>query len=117
MFYHNFCSLGEEGLSLKENYRHSILMNALFKIDQLFTLTRLRKIIVALCAGLFILLLATGCTPADTSASTQMAPPEATAADVKRAKDNLSDTAVDENKLSRQRPVPNQTSGNRPSVQ
>ena len=78
-------------------------MNSLSHAAELFSLERLRRFAIMLAATLILLVSATACSPADTAA-TSMDVPEATAANVERARDNLSNQAVNENKLSRQNP-------------
>lgn len=60
----------------------------------------MRRIAVVFVAGL-TLMVATACSPADTTALNPNVP-EATEAAVERAQSNLSDQAVDEDVLSRQ---------------
>ena len=72
-------------------------------VSQPTTLSRLRRLVIFLVAGLLAMLMMTACTPADTTAS-QMGVPEATPADVERAQSNLSEKTVDEDVLSQQGP-------------
>lgn len=80
-------------------------MNNLLFINEVFTLARLRRVVFVLTAGLFLLLMTTACSPADSMADASgMDVPEATPEAVNQARNNLSDKAVDENALSRQSP-------------
>lgn len=76
-------------------------MNTLLQRRWPITFDRLRRLAVVLIAGC-LMLVATACTPSDTTASGQMDVPDATQADVERAQSNLSDEAVDEDVLSQQ---------------
>ncbi len=81
-------------------------MNNLLQINEVLPLARLRRFIVVLAAGLFVLLMTTACSPADstTASAPEMSVPEATTEAVNQAQSNLSDKAVDEDSLSRQSP-------------
>ncbi len=69
------------------------------QIVKFINLAQLRRIVIVFIAGI-LMLTATACNQPSMTANQSV--PEATAADVDRARGNMSDDAVDENVLAKQ---------------
>lgn len=83
-------------------------METILKLKATFGFDRLKRMVVVLFTGVFMLVTTAACTPTDatdTAAMTNNQPvPEASQADIERAQGNLSDEAVNEDTLSKQGP-------------